>query len=309
MIASATDLGRCSLSELDDLHYDCEVSYRREILQSAKGSVERGRIFAAAYEELVAILMERRRRHDRLMDAMGLPPDAADRLIEHLGPPPKRLLDVGCGAGVLVEAMTARGYEADGIDVSPRLISVGRDRMARNPGARAREDALRCGNFLRAEEPAEGGYDLVYSNDVLEHIHPDEARDFLEKAHRLLRPGGVLWLITPNRWTGPGDATILRHPPGTESCGLHLKEYSLAELATILRAAGFETVQARFWSGGRFRRPTAFGSNFARVKVAIEPSLAKLPPRWRRRLMGIMDYACVLGRKSTEADRGAGGGR
>lgn len=282
-----------SMSELNDLHYMTEISYRRRIIESPKASRERAESVSEAYESLVAILTERRRRVGREMDALGLPGNAADELSAHLGPPPARMLDVGCGTGVLVEALRTRGYDARGVDVSSRLIDTGKARMAARPESNQFNNMLYCGNFMYSRMFSDESFDLVYSNDVMEHLHPDEAEDFLRKAYDLLRPGGSLWLITPNRWTGPGDATILRHPPGTESRGLHLKEYKLTELRSLLHGVGF-TTRARLWSGGKFRKPTRFRGIHARLKATVEPIFASLPPKARRKLMWIMDYSCVL---------------
>lgn len=282
-----------SMSELNDLHYMTEISYRRRIIESPKGSRERAESVSEAYESLVEILTERRRRVGREMDALGLPGNAADELAAHLGPPPARMLDVGCGTGVLVEALRTRGYDARGVDVSSRLIETGKARMAARPDSNRFNNILYSENFMNSRLFSAESFDLVYSNDVMEHLHPDEAEDFLRKAYDLLRPGGSLWLITPNRWTGPGDATILRHPPGTESRGLHLKEYKLTELRSLLHGVGF-TTRARLWSGGKFRKPTRFRAIHARLKDKVEPLFASLPPKVRRKLMWMMDYSCVL---------------
>ncbi len=293
MIATLADLGGRTLAELDDLHYECEVHYRARILATEAGERERPALFAEAYESLALILGERRRRSGATMGTLGLPGDAAALISERIGPRPGRVLDVGCGTGVLVQQLIARGHDARGIDVSPRLVQVGRERIARELDA-GRDEALICGDFLRANLGDGEPFDLVYSNDVLEHIHPDEARAFVRRCFELLRPGGWLWLVTPNRWTGPGDATILRHPIGTPSRGLHLKEYTLRELDGLLRQAGFTGIGARLWNGGRLRRATAFRPAFARIKRTIEPVLAAMPARLRRRVMWAMDYATVV---------------
>lgn len=296
MIGTLDDLGGRTLAELDDLHYECEVHYRARILATGSGERERPALFAEAYESLALILGERRRRSGAAMGTLGLPGDAAALISKRIGPRPGRVLDVGCGTGVLVQRLIARGHEARGIDVSPWLVEVGRDRIARELGP-DRGEALICGDFLRADLGDGEPFDLVYSNDVLEHIHPDEASAFVRRTFSLLRPGGWLWLVTPNRWTGPGDATILRHPIGTPSRGLHLKEYTLGELNGLLRQAGFTEIGARLWNGGRLRRATAFRPAFARIKRAVEPVFAALPARVRRRVMWAMDYATVVARR------------
>lgn len=101
-------------------------------------------------------------------------------------PKPGRLLDVGCGAGAfLAEAETA-GWAVEGIEVDPRLARI----------ARARSFAVR-------EEPLEAltddseRYDAITMWDVIEHVN--DPRETIAAAYRLLAPGGVLLIDTPNR--------------------------------------------------------------------------------------------------------------
>ncbi|MHB1557207.1 MAG: class I SAM-dependent methyltransferase [Isosphaeraceae bacterium] len=299
MIGTLGDLGGRTLAELDDLHYECEVHYRARILAPGAGERERPTLFAEAYESLAMILGERRRRTGATMGTLGLPGDAAAQISERIGTKPGRVLDVGCGTGVLVQQLIARGHEARGIDVSPRLVEVGRERINRELGT-GPDETLICGDFLRCELGDGDPFDLVYTNDVLEHIHPDEAPAFVRRAFTRLRPGGWLWLVTPNRWTGPGDATILRHPIGTPSRGLHLKEYTLGELHGLIDQAGFTEIGARLWNSGRLRRATRFRPAFTWIKRTIEPVLAAVPARVRRRVMWALDYATVVARRPVD---------
>src|SRR5690606_25107770 len=68
-----------------------------------------------------------------------------------------------------------------------------------------------------------GSLDVIYSNDFLEHLHPDDAINHVRRSHALLRPGGVCLCLTPNRITGPHDISGFFDEVAT---GLHLKEYS-----------------------------------------------------------------------------------
>jgi len=77
---------------------------------------------------------------------------------------------------------------------------------------------------------------IAYSRQLIQRLHPDDALEHLKNVHKLLAPGGIYFCITPNRVFGPHDAS--RHFDCTAS-GLHLKEYSYAELDRILKQAGF----------------------------------------------------------------------
>jgi len=296
--ARVRDLPNLSLGEIDDLHFDCEMLYARLLYASLKGSEHRRRLFAEAYCALTKVLTERRRRFGRRMDSMGFNADSVERILPFINPG-ARILDVGCSTGVLVEALGKQGFHAEGVDIAGDLVAAGNDRLrAAGIGAEG-QPRLHCSDFLELYEQIES-YDLIHSNDVLEHIHPDECAEFLQKCRRLLKPGGILWLITPNRLTGPGDATALRHRIGTQSRGLHLKEYTLRELVRLLREQGFSRVQSQMWGKGRFRPwPSGYAASYVRLKALLEPAFRLVPGELRRRVMGILCYAEVLAFKAS----------
>lgn len=93
--------------------------------------------------------------------------------------------------------------------------------------------------------------DLAYSNQVLEHIHPDDALEQLQNVHRVLAPGGRYVCITPNRLDGPHD--ISRHFTA-EATGFHLREYTFGEASGLFRRAGFSRTSAFCGVKGRFFR-------------------------------------------------------
>ncbi len=85
-----------------------------------------------------------------------------------------------------------------------------------------------------------GSIDLVYSNQLMEHLHPDDARLQLQNIFTALKPGGSYFCVTPSRLTGPHD--VSRHFDRVATC-FHLKEYSVGELAALFREAGFTRIR------------------------------------------------------------------
>jgi SAM-dependent methyltransferase len=108
-----------------------------------------------------------------------------ERILESLTPQ-SVVLDVGAGAGI-VEQMNFRGAggRVCGIDLDPRVTS--------NPML----DEGKLGNAEEIPYPA-GTFDLVFADNVLEHLE-NPLRVFKE-VHRVLSPGGVFLLKTPNLW-------------------------------------------------------------------------------------------------------------
>jgi len=82
--------------------------------------------------------------------------------------------------------------------------------------------------------------DVAFSNQVIEHLHPDDAFEQIKELHNVLKPGGVLVLRTPHRFMGPSD--VSRHFSNVPK-GMHLKEYTNAELFMHLRDVGFRSVR------------------------------------------------------------------
>jgi SAM-dependent methyltransferase len=88
---------------------------------------------------------------------------------------------------------------------------------------------------------ADNTVDVAYSNQLMEHLHPDDAQEQLKSIHRVLRKGGIYICITPNRISGPHD--ISRFFTDTP-VGFHLREYSAVDLRQLFLQVGFQKVIA-----------------------------------------------------------------
>lgn len=93
--------------------------------------------------------------------------------------------------------------------------------------------------------------DIVYSNQLMEHIHPDDAKLQLAEIFRVLREGGNYVCITPNKVNGPWDISYYFDDTAT---GFHLKEYTLRELVTLFEQAGFRRFRAYAGARGWYMR-------------------------------------------------------
>ncbi len=95
---------------------------------------------------------------------------------------------------------------------------------------------------------ADASADVVYSNQLMEHLHPNDAAEQLANIARALRPGGRYLCITPNRISGPHDISAAFD---SEARGFHLREYTYSELGSLFRGAGFRSVGVFEQGSGR----------------------------------------------------------
>jgi len=105
----------------------------------------------------------------------------------------KRVLDVGCGGGLLAEAMAARGARVTGIDLGETPLSVARLHL-KESGQQVEYRKIAAEELAR-EQPA--GYDIVTCLEMLEHV-PDPASTVAACA-QLVKPGGQVFFSTINR--------------------------------------------------------------------------------------------------------------
>lgn len=146
------------------------------------------------------------------------------------------ILDVGCGGGILSEALYQRGARVTGIDMGEAPLEVARLHTLES-GAEI-DYKQTTAEALAAEEPAK--YDVVTCLEMLEHV-PDPA-SVVEACARLVKPGGDLYFATINRnpkaylFAIIGAEQILKLlPKGTHQYERFIKP---AELAGWIRNAG-----------------------------------------------------------------------
>jgi 2-polyprenyl-6-hydroxyphenyl methylase/3-demethylubiquinone-9 3-methyltransferase len=146
------------------------------------------------------------------------------------------VLDVGCGGGLLAEALARAGARVTAIDLAPAMIEVARLHAAES--ALAVDYRLIAAEELAAAEPA--AFDVVTCMEMLEHV-PDPAAMTATLA-RLLRPGGALFVSTINRNLRSFLLAIVgaEYLLGLIPRGTHEYERLIrpAELARWARAAG-----------------------------------------------------------------------
>jgi 2-polyprenyl-3-methyl-5-hydroxy-6-metoxy-1,4-benzoquinol methylase len=282
------DLSQLDLPALHDLQWEQERAFADRIRRSPRQSAQRAEAFRTGYDTVTKILacQERAARQNdpqagvsqaRAADGlvMGFNPRYVKLVVKLLrraqarGAQRPRLFEIGYGSGAMLAEVAAAGFDVGGIEVSSYMQSQATARLPQH------QSSLLLGEFLALDLRPWQGCHVIYWNDVLEHVHPDESLDFLRKAHELLALGGVLVTITPNWHTRPTDITKAYRPPRQEAEGFHLKEYTLREVTGLIRRAGFARVGTPLLVTPR--HTLLAGRGLCRLKRWCEPLLEYLP--------------------------------
>jgi 2-polyprenyl-3-methyl-5-hydroxy-6-metoxy-1,4-benzoquinol methylase len=168
-----------------------------------------------------------------------------------------RLLDVGCGPGFFVATAAASGWDAWGVELNKHAVAWANEHVT---------DRVLHGTVETLEFP-DAAFDCVTMFDVIEHL-PDPRSDLLD-VWRVLRPGGLLVVVTPDagalvpRLLGSRWLEMKRAPE-------HLHFFSVDTLARLLRLGGFSafewhsigkiTTVRTVLADLKFYSPAAFGA-------------------------------------------------
>lgn len=171
----------------------------------------------------------------------------------------KKVLDVGCGGGILAESMAAAGATVTGIDLSEKALSVARLHLYES--GQMVDYRLIAAETFAAEHPA--AFDVVTCMEMLEHV-PDPASTVAACA-ALVKPGGHVFFSTLNRKLKAyllaivGAEYVLRMlPRGTHDYDKFLKP---SELARHCRSAGLDVGELIGLSYNPLTRTYALGAD------------------------------------------------
>ena len=188
-----------------------------------------------------------------------------------------RLLDFGCGVGRYVARMAAAGWQAEGLDISPEAV-----RLGRQAGLTLHRGTL-PGHALGDES-----FDAVTMWQALEHVPSPKAT--LEAVARLLRPGGRLAVVCPRldsldaAWFGACWFAL--------ELPRHLWHFTEATLRRHLEAAGFEVERVR-----SVRRPAILRRSFAQLADETGRGLHRRLAR-SRLVTGAMSWLTFAARRT-----------
>lgn len=256
-------------------HYDVERQLAGRLKNASK--TDRARLYPIIYDELFKTVVD----HPQLTRKAAPVGHTAAlksqvRLLERFLHPGSTFLEIGPGDCRLSRALADRAGKVYAVDVS--------DEITRGQILPSNVSLLLTDGTDIPLPP--GSVDVAYSNQLMEHLHPDDAEEQITNVFKALAPGGVYICATPNRLSGPHD--ISEHFDEVAS-GLHLKEYTTYELRRLFLSAGFQRVA----SVVKVKRVVVVLPSA--VQTSLERCLGWLPHRTARRLLRRTPVGKLLG--------------
>lgn len=147
--------------------------------------------------------------------------------------PARRLLEVGCAGGALLDALRSAGFQTTGVELSEDASRFAREHFRLD---------VRTGTLAAQQFPA-ASFDVVFAGDVLEHLSDPVA--FLTEVHRVMAPGGLLVVACPTQTNtlfsrlGFFVYGLLHRRATVRLPPYHLFEYRPSSLGRLLRRCGF----------------------------------------------------------------------
>ena len=221
-----------------------QVARESELAQQLLNATdeERPRLYGPAYDQIYGMSLPSR-EDTALSQTFGAEPYMLPHLLR-LSRPGDAVLEVGCGCGFLSLELARRGRDVTGVDVSRVAIETARRHAEK---LAVRRPTFQVENAGHLPFP-DNHFSLVFSVEVVEHLHERDVPAHLAEVFRVLRPGGAYWLLTPNRLQGltvqDRFGVDHDHGEGDETYDVHLKEWTYGELTPLMRSAGFERLRS-----------------------------------------------------------------
>ncbi len=179
--------------------------------------------------------------------------DCSFRHITISGSTRRRLLDIGCGNGSYLLLAQEAGWDVEGLDFDPEAVKI----------CLAAGLNVRVGG-IEILQDKKNFYDAITLSHVIEHVH--EPAKLLNQILALLKPGGMLWLATPN------IDSLLSRRYGSDWRGLepprHLVLFNRESLYFLLHQTGFSEVKQHYDMAARFIMAQSEGIKFSMSNIS-----------------------------------------
>lgn len=210
-------------------HWDLEKQLTQDLIQSTPEN--RWKTFERAYGKLYHEL----EWLNNLVHT-SLPTDPQKQYfgwVDAIGEKPLSIYEVGSGKGTMIKYLAKCGHHCTGTEVTSE-----RGEVFVSPDSNVKwvtTDGIHLDLFEEDEK-----YDLILSDQVIEHFHPDDILVHFQTAFKILKPGGRYIFSTPHSYSGPFDISTVFGCATPK--GMHLKEYTFRELIKVAQESGFTKI-------------------------------------------------------------------
>ena len=206
-------------------HFQLEKKLANELRAST--AEQRRTLYGKVYNVLFSTFPELANKHEAsLEERMGW----QLKLVQKLYNKDKIFMEIGAGDCILSKAVAPHFKKIVAYEVADSIPFI---------EGKPENFELKIFNGVDMHEK-EGAVDIIYSNQVFEHLHLDDTDPLLKQYHNFLSKDGKLVLITPHRLTGPHD---ISRDFTKDAEGFHMKEYTYKELRDQLKANSFTKIK------------------------------------------------------------------
>jgi SAM-dependent methyltransferase len=271
MTENATHMAKEQLLQ----HYEIERELANKLRAATRD--ERRSLYSTLYNELYQRIPYHSQLRKKVAQGMGSgKPSARIRFLKRYLKKDAVFLEIGAGSCALSIQVAELVKMVCAVDVSDEIV-----RNIEFP------DNL---IFLLTDgctiPLSDNSVHVAFSDQLIEHLHPDDTIEQLRNIYDTLQPGGTYICMTPNRLNGPHDISKYF---STTAQGLHLREYTIDDLGALFRSAGFRKVSALAGARGRYITVPLFSL------VIIEKLLLLLPHRIRKVIADSVPFRILLG--------------
>jgi len=210
-------------------HWNLERGLTKELMETTPAN--RWEVFERSYSRLY---YELDWLNKLVHSGLNTPPDIRYRAwVDAIGAPPKKIYEIGSGKGTMISYLSTLGYDCKATEITRER---GGKFLEGNENVKlGNTDGIHLDQFEEKDT-----YDVVLSDQVIEHFHPNDILEHFQGVYNILKSNGHYIFSTPHMFTGPHDVSKVFKCG--EARGMHLKEYKFRELINVAKQAGFKKV-------------------------------------------------------------------
>ena len=217
---------------IEQLHQDYEIEKELATVLRNASRQERQLLYSSVYDEYYgrvsqAPQLSRKSSPELTAAAIARQMSLLNRFLNR----DATFLEVGPGDCALSIEISKRTKQVFAVDVSANI----------SEGCILPHNCERIISDNNSVPVPENSISVAYSNQLMEHLHPDDAFQQLQNIYNSLMAGGQYICVTPNRLSGPHDISKYFD---TVATGFHLKEYTISELVQLFNTIGFSSCES-----------------------------------------------------------------